>query len=155
MLVSPWRMHRIAVLFSSIFVAITFGYICHAKWPFGAIQRYAVAMQILNALFGFTVYTHHLIPSDTHIYNIPIYFLWVIVMIGNTYALSHVVVWFLLNVNVMGNVKVDFTIANTPLFFTAPEIMMLCIFWSVISIINVVVNGFVIFLYPFINKSYR
>ena len=112
-------------------------------------------MQILNALFGFTVYVHHIIPSGTHFYNIPIYFLWGVVMVGNTYALSHVVMWFLLNADVMENVKVDFTIVNEPLFFTAPEIMMLCIFWSVISIINVVVNGFVIFLYPFINKSYR
>ncbi len=149
------QMHRLGVLFSTLFVGILLGYVLHAQWPFAAIRSFAVAMQILNALHGFAVLDFHLtnhVCAANPILLVPTFVMLGFVCVMYCYALSNVVSWLGLWGKSMSSISIPFHVGDETVVFTASEIMIMCVGWVSVTIVSFVVNSYFIFVRPFSNK---
>ena len=149
------QMHRLSVLFSTVFMAILMGYIWRVHWPFDAIRSFIVAMQILNALYGFVVLDFHLTMKlcDTFpILRIPTFLFLTFIGGMYCYTLSHVISWLSLWGKSMAVISVSVHLSNEVVIFTASEIMIMCAGWVALSIVYFIINSYLIFVRPFSNK---
>lgn len=149
------RAYRLITLFATCFFGIVLGYACHARWPFEAVRRYVVAMQILNALYGFTVLDYHLIegPSGRQtLFMVPTALLLGLIGVMYCFTLSNVITWNMFWADSMRHIAVSWTVGEEVLTLTAPDIMTVCAVYSVATIAMFVVNSFFIFVRPFSNK---